>query len=145
MDLVSSAGAAEMNATSGTQFGRNTEAEVDQSGTAGFTLYGGDVTNTGNGSGDQKLVDLKTDTVTKFEVDQAGWLQTAQAVTPGANIAAAPTEPFACDATHPGAMQYVDDTNDTAWSKVCVCANLDGTGYDWRDLGDITGTACPFF
>ncbi len=67
------------------------------------------------------------------------------AITPGANIAAGPAEPFACDATHVGAMQYVDDTDDTLYARVCICANLDGTGYDWRDIGDIVGTACPFF
>lgn len=53
--------------------------------------------------------------------------------------------PFTCDATTEGATQYVDDTDDTAYARVCVCANLDGTGYDWRDLGDIVGTACPFY
>ncbi len=70
---------------------------------------------------------------------------TNAAIVPGKNIAAAPTEPFTCDATHEGAMQYIDDTNDTNFGRVCICANQDGTGYDWRDIGDIVGTACPFF
>jgi hypothetical protein len=60
-------------------------------------------------------------------------------------ISAAPTEPVTCDATTEGAFQYVDDTDDTAYGRVCICANLDGTGYDWRDMGDIVGTACPFY
>lgn len=54
-------------------------------------------------------------------------------------------EPFACSATTEGALQYVDDSDDTAYPSICVCANLDGTGYDWRSIGDIAGTACPFY
>ena len=57
----------------------------------------------------------------------------------------APSEPFACDVDHFGAVVPVDDTDDTSWSSVCTCANLDGTGYDWRDASDVSGTACPFF
>lgn len=60
-------------------------------------------------------------------------------------IAAVPVEPHACDATHVGAQVYVDDSNDSNWGRVCICSYLDGTGYDWRDDGNIVSAACPFF
>lgn len=60
-------------------------------------------------------------------------------------IAAVPAEPTACAAAAEGATVYVDDTNDTAYGQVCICSNKDGTGYDWRLMSDIVGTACPFF
>ena len=59
--------------------------------------------------------------------------------------AAAPAEPVACGASSEATMVYVDDTDDTSWPVICICANLDGTGYDWRLMSDISGTACPFF
>jgi hypothetical protein len=60
-------------------------------------------------------------------------------------IGASITEPVPCNSASESAMIYADDTDDTAYARICVCANLDGTGYDWRDSGDIVGTACPFF
>lgn len=66
-------------------------------------------------------------------------------ITPPYVEAAAPTEPFTCDATHKFVELWVEDTDDTAYPRKCACLNLDGTGYDWRAVEDPTGTACPFF
>lgn len=63
----------------------------------------------------------------------------------GRVIDAAPAEPTPCTSVSEGMIVYASDTNDTAYGRVCICSLLDGTGYDWRDLSDITGTACPFF
>lgn len=72
------------------------------------------------------------------------WLD-GDIVVPPRQIAAVPVEPVVCNAANEGASQYVDDTNDTAYGRECTCANLDGTGYDWRARDDIVGTACPFY
>jgi hypothetical protein len=60
-------------------------------------------------------------------------------------LSASPAAPVTCASPYDGTIVYVDDTDDTAYGQVCICANLDGTAYDWRLLADITGTACPFF
>jgi hypothetical protein len=72
-------------------------------------------------------------------------VSSADTLIPPRQINASPTEPATCDASIEGAWQYVDDTDDTAYGRNCQCANLDGTGYDWRDMGDVVGTACPFY
>lgn len=61
------------------------------------------------------------------------------------NTAAAPSEPYACNANNTGAIQYVDDNDDGAIAQICVCMDLDdGSTFDWRKLDD-TATACGFF
>lgn len=60
-------------------------------------------------------------------------------------LAASPAEPVACASAYDGARVYVDDTDDTAYGQECICANKDGTAYDWRAVADVVGTACPFF
>lgn len=54
------------------------------------------------------------------------------------------TEPYVCDSTTVGSQVYADDADDTAYGRFCSCVNLDGTGYQWRDSGDIVGTSCFF-
>ena len=92
-----------------------------------------------------QLVGFGGGTVIVHAVDSEGTIYFDKQIVVTGISAASPAEPFTCDADHFGAIVPVDDSDDTSWSGVCTCANLDGTGYDWRDIGDIAGTACPFF
>ncbi len=56
----------------------------------------------------------------------------------------APAQPHACDSAHAGAMVYVDDTDDTAISAVCICGTTAADVYDWLVIGTML-VACPFF
>ena len=57
--------------------------------------------------------------------------------------AAVPAEPHACDATHTGAMVWVNDSDDTLAAQVCVCSkDNDVPTYDWNQAG---GGDCAFF
>ena len=61
------------------------------------------------------------------------------------SVSATPTEPYACAAATAGGMVYVDDTNDTAVSRMCFCGTTaDDTTYDWLQVNDPTA-ACPSF
>lgn len=65
--------------------------------------------------------------------------------------AAAPSEPFACNASNVGKGVSVDDNDNNAWSRVCVCmaTSDDGAGapdaWDWRDIESPITDACPSF
>ena len=136
-------------------FGSGTNTNAGDYGTGDFAISTGDTTTDGDtgdvilktgASGDGTGADAG-DIV--FQTNGANTRMKVWGVGPGVqlptSLSAAPAEPFSCDATHEGSIQYADDTDDTSYARVCICANLDGTGYDWRDIGDIAGTACPFF
>jgi hypothetical protein len=64
----------------------------------------------------------------------------------GRIVAASVAEPATCDATSEGVIVYVNDNDDSAGAQMCICATItDDSTYDWRDAGDIAGTACSFF
>lgn len=84
-------------------------------------------------------------TVATFDASAGGDLTIAGTIKTEVATGEVPAEPHACDAAHAGVIVTVDDTNDTAFNQPCVCLNLDGSGYDWRQLNDVTGTACPYF
>jgi len=84
----------------------------------------------------------------KLEADGAvfldGGLTVASSFVPPVVLDISPAEPHACNASYEGAVVYVDDADDTSWAEMCFCANLDGTGYDWRQVAN-TGVACSHF
>jgi hypothetical protein len=141
---------AELSGSSGTQYGMSLgnatiPFEVNQSGTAGYHALHIDVTETSLGSGDHDLLNAGVGGSEKFAVDNTGDMTITGTIKTEVASGAVPAEPHACDAAHSGVIVTVDDTDDTAYNEPCVCLNLDGTGYDWRQLSDVTGTACPSF
>lgn len=120
MVTFNSAAAAEMTAATGTQFGINILPEVDQTNTAGFALIGGDVTNTGNGSGAQKLLDLKTDTVTQIEVSQAGAMYLAGVLTTGGLLLTADLDMDDYDILNPDSIHQEAPVTDVAPENVTL-------------------------
>jgi hypothetical protein len=92
---------------------------------------------------------LTNDGLLTFDESDDEW-EFSEAITSSGGIrpqsvtGAAPTEPFTCNSANEGYIVYVDDTDDTQSSGYCFCGNVDGTGYDWRDMSDRTA-ACPFF
>jgi len=140
----------ELTGSSGVQYGMSlgnatVPFELDQSGTAGYHALHIDVTETAVGSGDHDLLNAGVGGSEKFAVDNTGDMTITGTIKTEVASGAAPAEPHACDAAHSGVIVTVDDTDDTAYNEPCVCLNLDGTGYDWRQLSDVTGTACPSF
>ena len=61
----------------------------------------------------------------------------------------APVEPVVCNAANVGYMQYVDDTNDSGGSTVCVCLSTADNGagtpttFDWLRVDD-NAVACTY-
>jgi len=152
-------------ATSDASLYSGAQSNVGDYASGAVKLYTGDTTtdgNTGNvwiysgaaGAGIADAGDLVLavngapgtgTTVATFDASAGGDLTIAGTIKTECVTAEAPAEPHVCDAAHAGVIVTVDDTNDTAYNQPCVCLNLDGTGYDWRQLNDVVGTACPTF
>jgi len=147
MFLIESDANVEMTDTDARQYGLSLMPKVNQSATAAFTANYIAVTDTASGAGPDYLAswDWGADASVEFLVTDAGDLTIAGTIKTEVATGAAPAEPHACDAAHAGVIVAVDDTNDTAFNEPCICLNLDGTGYDWRQLNAVTTTACAQF
>jgi len=138
------AAAREMTATTGTQYLVQATPHLNQSGDAVYKAIYLDVTDTASGSGQDYLLDLSWGGSPMLLLQDNGDMFVTGTIKTEVVTADAPSEPHACDATHAGVIVAIDDTNNTAYDEPCICLNLDGTGYDWRQLSDVTGTACVF-
>ena len=129
------------------QYGIYLDAKLNQDAghSVAFNLIYADVTDTQSGTAQDYTLNLNWDGNPMFQILDNGDGFLTGTLKTEVVTADAPAEPHACDATHAGVIVAVDDTNDTAYNQPCICLNLDGTGYDWRQLSDVVGTACPTF